>query len=115
MSATLLLMNAYSEDREFILPEPVLEWELLADAAEPIEVGDYAAEAVASAEAQAEVAIAQAMAAATDIRSEDGGTATESLARPANHNEPVGRAVVNNRIVVAAHSAVLLGATRIAI
>jgi glycogen operon protein len=109
----MLLMNAYSEDREFILPEPVLEWELLADAAEPIEVGDYAAEAVASAEAQAEVAIAQAMAATTDAPG--AGAATEALARPATRDEPVVRAVVNNRIVVAAHSAVLLGATRIAI
>lgn len=115
VSATLLLMNAYSEDREFILPEPVLEWELLADAAEPIEVGDYAAEMVASAEAQAEVAIALAMAAATETQSEGGGAATEALARLASRDEPVARAVVNNRIVVAAHSAVLLGATRIAI
>ena len=115
VSATLLLMNAYSEDREFILPEPVLEWELLADAAEPIKVGDYAAETVASAEAQAEVAIALAMAAATETQSEGGGAATEALARLASRDEPVARAVVNNRIVVAAHSAVLLGATRIAI
>jgi isoamylase len=115
VSATLLLLNAYSEDREFILPEPVLEWELLADAAEPIEVGDYAAEAVASAEAQAEVAIALAMAAATETQSEGGGATTEALARLAKRDEPVVRAVVNNRIVVAAHSAVLLGVSRIAI
>ncbi|HEX8885911.1 MAG TPA: glycogen debranching protein GlgX, partial [Noviherbaspirillum sp.] len=114
VSATLLLMNAYSEDREFILPEPVLEWELLADAAEPIEVGDYAAEAVASAEAQAEVAIALAMAAATETQSEGGVAATEALARLATRDEPVARGVVNNRIVVAAHSAVLLGVSRIA-
>ncbi|GGI55584.1 glycogen debranching protein GlgX [Oxalicibacterium solurbis] len=34
VSATLLLVNAHSEDREFILPEPHLDWIVLIDAAE---------------------------------------------------------------------------------
>ncbi len=34
VSASLLLVNAHSEDREFILPEPVLDWIVLIDAAE---------------------------------------------------------------------------------
>ena len=55
------------------------------------------------------------MAAATETQSEGGGATTEALARLANRDEPVVRAVVNNRIVVAAHSAVLLGVSRIAI
>src|SRR5690606_36407431 len=34
VSATLLLVNAHSEDREFVLPEPHLDWIVLFDAAE---------------------------------------------------------------------------------
>jgi isoamylase len=34
VSASLLLVNAHSEDREFILPEPILDWIVLIDAAE---------------------------------------------------------------------------------
>ncbi|HWU96988.1 MAG TPA: glycogen debranching protein GlgX [Oxalicibacterium sp.] len=37
VSASLLLVNAHSEDREFILPEPVLDWIVLIDAAESAE------------------------------------------------------------------------------
>jgi glycogen operon protein len=36
-SATLLLINGYSEDHEFVLPEPRLPWQVLADAAEPMD------------------------------------------------------------------------------
>jgi len=32
--ASLLLVNASSEDREFVLPEPVLDWIVLIDGAE---------------------------------------------------------------------------------
>jgi pullulanase/glycogen debranching enzyme len=62
-SATLLLINGYSEDHEFILPEPRLDWQLLADAAEPVD----------------------------------------------EHGKPQPRSVQDNRIIVAAHAAVLLG------
>jgi glycogen operon protein len=122
VSATLLLLNAYSEDHEFVLPEPAQEWELLADAAEPIEVGDYAVEAepdteaATEAESEADVALAIAVAAATETET---GTETQAqaasgiLARLAARAEPAVRAVVKNRISVAAHSAVLLGAKRI--
>jgi glycogen operon protein len=125
VSATLLLLNAYSEDHEFILPEPVQEWALLADAAEPLEVGHYAVEAEAvagteagaEAEAEEEVALAIAVAAATETQAgtdKQAQAASGILARLAARAEPAVRAVVNNRISVAAHSAVLLGAKRIA-
>ncbi|HZW13439.1 MAG TPA: glycogen debranching protein GlgX [Noviherbaspirillum sp.] len=35
LSAALLLLNAFSEDREFMLPEPRMPWRVLLDAAEP--------------------------------------------------------------------------------
>ncbi|SNS54089.1 glycogen operon protein [Noviherbaspirillum humi] len=35
VSASLLLLNAYSEDREFVLPAPVMQWHAVIDAAEP--------------------------------------------------------------------------------
>jgi glycogen operon protein len=35
ISASLLLLNASSEDREFILPQPVIPWHTEIDAAEP--------------------------------------------------------------------------------
>ncbi|MGE5651321.1 glycogen debranching protein GlgX [Noviherbaspirillum sp. UKPF54] len=35
VSASLLLLNAFSEDREFVLPQPELPWKVLLDAAEP--------------------------------------------------------------------------------
>ena len=62
VSASLLLLNAFSEDREFVLPEPALDWRAVLDAAAPL---------------------------------------AESAALPQ-------RQPVNNRILVAAHSAVLL-------
>jgi isoamylase len=34
VSASLLLVNAHSEDREFVLPEPILDWIVRIDAAE---------------------------------------------------------------------------------
>jgi glycogen operon protein len=34
LSMSLLLLNAYSEDREFVLPPPQMEWRVLLDAAE---------------------------------------------------------------------------------
>ena len=79
VSSTLLLLNAYSEDREFILPAPAQEWEILVDAAEAIEVDQSRAEATGAA--------------------------------PASHR----RAVIDNRMAVAAHSAVLLGIRNIAV
>jgi len=39
VSATMLLLNAFSEDREFLLPLPVLEWRAVIDAAEPFQAG----------------------------------------------------------------------------
>ncbi|HEY8101951.1 MAG TPA: glycogen debranching protein GlgX [Burkholderiaceae bacterium] len=35
VSAVLLLLNAFSEDREFVLPHPVMMWRTVIDAAEP--------------------------------------------------------------------------------
>jgi isoamylase len=35
VSASLLLLNAYSEDRDFILPQPAISWRTVLDAAEP--------------------------------------------------------------------------------
>lgn len=35
VSASLLLINSYSEDREFILPKPLLNWRVIIDAADP--------------------------------------------------------------------------------
>ncbi|MGZ5885278.1 MAG: glycogen debranching protein GlgX, partial [Burkholderiaceae bacterium] len=35
ISAVLLLLNAFSEDREFALPHPVMMWRTVIDAAEP--------------------------------------------------------------------------------
>ncbi len=34
VTASLLLLNAHWEDREFVLPEPVLDWQVLIDAAQ---------------------------------------------------------------------------------
>jgi isoamylase len=99
VSATLLLLNAYSEEREFTLPEPALEWEILVDAAEKIAVEQKPAEVDAEAEAAG-----------------DGGVATEAMAEAGAVIEAARtmRAVVDNRISVAAHSAVLLGVRNIA-
>jgi len=36
-AASLLLLNAFSEDREFVLPAPVVPWQVAIDAAEPFE------------------------------------------------------------------------------
>jgi glycogen operon protein len=97
VSATLLLLNAYSEEREFTLPEPAQDWEILVDAAEAIEVDENPLGAETEAEA-------------VPVEAED-YVAAETLsqaARPA-------RAVIDNRISVAAHSAVLLGVRNIAI
>jgi glycogen operon protein len=66
-SSTLLLINGYSEDHEFILPAPHLPWQVLVDAAEPVD----------------------------------------------DEGRPAPRSVQDNRIVVAAHAAVLLGASPI--
>lgn len=35
VAASLLLLNAYSEDREFVLPPPYMPWRVAIDAAEP--------------------------------------------------------------------------------
>ncbi|MDF3034991.1 MAG: glgX [Paucimonas sp.] len=37
VAATLLLLNAFSEDREFVLPTPVMPWRIAIDAAEPFD------------------------------------------------------------------------------
>jgi glycogen operon protein len=66
--ATLLLLNAFSEDREFVLPQPHMTWRTVIDAAEPI----------------------------------------DSHGHPALQRQPE-----HNRIVVAAHSAVLLEADHV--
>jgi glycogen operon protein len=66
--ASLLLLNAFSEDREFLLPEPYLPWRVAVDAAE--------------------------------IRTEPNSGGDLQAAEP--------RRPENNRIMVAAHSAVLL-------
>lgn len=42
ISAALFLLNAFSENREFILPQPQLDWKVLVDAAEPSHGGDHA-------------------------------------------------------------------------
>jgi len=103
VSATLLLLNAYSEEREFTLPEPVLDWEILVDAAEKI--------AVEEKPAQGEPDNAAAPGA-----DDDGEVATAAMAEAGVVIEAARtmRAVVNNRISVAAHSAVLLGVRNIA-
>ena len=103
VSATLLLLNAYSEEREFTLPEPVLDWEILVDAAEKIAVEEKPAQADAEAEAAAAPA------------EEEGGVATEARAEAETVIEAARtmRAVIDNRISVAAHSAVLLGVRNI--
>jgi glycogen operon protein len=36
VSASLLLLNAFSEDRDFVLPAPEMPWRLLIDAAQPM-------------------------------------------------------------------------------
>jgi len=77
VSATLLLLNAFSEDREFNLPHPIMHWQTVIDAAEPAEAANVAAA--------------------------DG---TEPLPR---------RQPQHNRILVAAHSAVLLAADHVRI
>jgi glycogen operon protein len=109
VSATLLLLNAYSEEREFTLPEPVLDWEILVDAAEKIAVEEKPAQADAGA---AEVAEAEAAPAPAE---EEGDVATEVMAEADTVIEAARtmRAVVDNRISVAAHSAVLLGVRNI--
>ena len=40
LSASLLLLNAFSMDREFILPKPDMPWQVAVDAADPAAVGD---------------------------------------------------------------------------
>jgi glycogen operon protein len=104
VSATLLLLNAYSEEHEFTLPEPLLDWEILVDAAEKIAVEQKPAQAAPEAEAGA--------APAAD---DEGGVATELMAEAGTVIEAAKtmRAVVDNRISVAAHSAVLLGVRHI--
>jgi glycogen operon protein len=67
--ATLLLLNAFSEDREFVLPQPVMAWRTVIDAAEPSE--------------------------------------SHSI-HPASHRQPE-----YNKIIVAAHSAILLEADHV--
>jgi isoamylase len=94
ISSTLLLLNAYSEDREFTLPEPAQDWEILVDAAEAIEVDESEVESDTDADADAEHAADNA-----------------ASAPPTKHV----RAIVDNRISVAAHSAVLLGIRNIAV
>lgn len=69
--ASLLLLNAFSEDREFVLPEPELPWRVILDAA-------------------------------------DADDATDAVQPDVEGRIPVGRIPDNHRIVVAAHSAVLL-------
>ncbi|HJV80318.1 glycogen debranching protein GlgX [Noviherbaspirillum sp.] len=70
VAASLLLLNAYSEDREFVLPQPAMYWQTVIDAAET-----------------------------------EGGRAG---ALP--HRQPA-----QNRIVVAAHSAILLVADHVSL
>jgi isoamylase len=36
-AASLLLLNAFSEDREFVLPKPEMAWRVIIDAAEPLD------------------------------------------------------------------------------
>jgi isoamylase len=67
--AVLLLLNAFSQDREFVLPQPVMAWRTEIDATEPV----------------------------------DGGSA-----EAAHHRQPR-----HNKIIVAAHSAVLLEADHV--
>ena len=100
VSATLLLLNAYSEEREFTLPEPGLDWEILVDAAEKIAVEERPAEV------DAEAGTADDGDVATDVMAEAGAVIEVSKTM---------RAVVDNRISVAAHSAVLLGVRHIAL
>ncbi len=71
VSASLLLLNAFSRDREFVLPVPTMLWSVAIDAAEPFDAGDLKAIAP--------------------------------------------RQVAHNKIVVAAHSAVLLVADDVAL
>jgi glycogen operon protein len=40
LAASLLLLNAFSEDREFVLPPPAMPWRVAVDAAEPIPGSD---------------------------------------------------------------------------
>jgi glycogen operon protein len=65
----LLLLNAFSQDREFILPQPVMAWRTEIDAAEQ----------------------------------EDGSSADAAHLRQPRHN----------KLIVAAHSAVLLEADHV--
>ena len=104
VSATLMLLNAYSEEHEFTLPEPVLDWEILVDAAEKIAVEEKPAAPDAVPDADATPA------------DDDGGVAVEAMAEADTVIEAAKtlRAIVNNRISVAAHSAVLLGVRTIA-
>ncbi|WP_424446890.1 glycogen debranching protein GlgX [Paucimonas lemoignei] len=71
VSATLLLLNAFSEDREFVLPQPVMAWRTVIDAAEAV------------------------------------GTTAQDF-DPSGARQPK-----RNRIVVAAHSAILLEADHV--
>ena len=109
VSATLLLLNAYSEEREFTLPEPVLDWEILVDAAEKIAVGEKPVKS------EAEAGVEPGGDDSDD--SNDGDVATEAMAEADTAIEAARtmRAVVHNRISVAAHSAVLLGVRHIAL
>ena len=103
VSATLLLLNAYSEEHEFTLPGPVLDWEIVVDAAEKIAVEEKPAEVDPEAEAGTP-------------EDEDGDVATDVMAEAGTVIEAAKtmRALVDNRISVAAHSAVLLGVRNIA-